>query len=71
MATTNIDTALPDVDLAPGTTVTVDAGAAGATISLLNVYTASPVAAAQTVDELLAEPFVPLFTYGTPAGSSA
>jgi hypothetical protein len=63
VATTNVDTSFPDVELAPGSTITVDTGDASATISLLNVYTLSPVSGAR-VEEVVPDTFVPLYAYG-------
>jgi hypothetical protein len=63
VATTNVDTSFPDVELAPGSTITVDTGDASATITLLNVYTLSPVTGARA-EEVEPAPYVPLFVYG-------
>jgi hypothetical protein len=68
LATTNVDTSFPDVELAPGSTITVDTGSALATISLVNVYTLSPVTGARA-EEVAPESFVPLFAYGPAAAA--
>lgn len=43
MAVTDVDTSFPDVELAPGSTITVDTGNSSAKVTLLNVYGISPV----------------------------
>ena len=63
MATTNVSAAFPDLELAPGSTITVDTGSALATISQLNVYGISP--SGQAV-EIEVQVVPPLFAYGPP-----
>lgn len=56
----DISTALPELLLAPGTTITVDTGDAAAVVTLLNVYGFTP----EREPEETVAPFVPQFTYG-------
>jgi len=56
----DISTALPQLDLAPLTTITVTLDDAAAKITRLNVYGYTP----ERTEEASAEPFTPLFTYG-------
>lgn len=64
MAVTDVATGLPDVELTPGCTITVDSGNASAIVTLVNVYGSS---AAPTEEEAVTG-FVPLFVYGIPTG---
>ena len=63
MAVTNVSTAFPDVELAAGSTITVDTGDAAALVTQLNVYGISPVTGEPV--EVTAIP--PLFTYAPDA----
>jgi hypothetical protein len=51
--TTNVSTSLPDAELAPDTTITVDTLAANAKVTLLNVYGISPVTREPVVIDLV------------------
>jgi hypothetical protein len=57
---TDISTALPELDLPPGTTLEVDTGDAAAIVTQLNIYTLSPAATPAAPAELASLPF----TYG-------
>ncbi len=60
MAVTDVSTGLPDVELASGSTITVNTGDASAKVTLLNVYGISPV----TGEPVEMQVFVPDFVYG-------
>lgn len=57
---TDVNTAFPDIELAPGATITVDSGDANALITKLNVYGVSPVTGEPVVIQMVP----PLFVYG-------
>ena len=56
---TDVAAALPDVDLAPGATITVSFDDASAKITQLNVYGTSPV----TGQEVVIPVATPIFVY--------
>lgn len=59
---TDVSTSLPDLDLAPGSTLTVTTGNASAIVTQLNVYGISPVTGEPV--ELEIQGVYPLFAYG-------
>jgi len=58
----DVSTALPQLDLAPLTTITVTIDDANAKITRLNVYGYTP----EREDASTAEAFVPAYVYGIP-----
>jgi hypothetical protein len=64
---TDVSTSLPDVELAPGTTITVNTLDASAKVTLLNVYGISPVTHEPVEIQLLP----PLLVHEPQAGTEA
>lgn len=63
---TDVATSLPDVELAPGATITVSFDDANTKITQLNVYGISPV----TGQEVAVPVVSPLFVYGPTDGAA-